>query len=348
MVKWLAEARNSRSTFDGMGVSPIAYQTLDCQLSVALQAVIKNATGRFQAISFKISLAMTRSYEKSDNLPIRGRQMLFVIHQFFAQRDAREQYFVLEQLRLLSCPAEKDLPTFLHNWEKTCIRLTVNIEPEIKREMFASCVQHLQTLSHLIARFNEKTKPYEWLLLRCQEHVAFHDDQQNREAMKRSLLRTDNHLALPAADDAAPASSTDRKPPWEVSCRSEKGGRPCKLQGCKFLHTVPGSVPTIIGSRPSDSNRGRQPTRDDNPGTGAARTGSNDSNGSNMSTESERMRRFARYGPCFDHAMGKCSREKCAYQHKPKDEFTPTELEALERFTKRGSQTRYNSPSRAT
>ena len=221
---WINKVWVEGQTIEGLA-SPDGFTTLDAKLLAALSSV---ATGEFAR-----KVDTFKEKEPQKDRPVRGRQVLLMMHEYFSTNIKHGATYSLSDLFNVKMKGDK-LKTFLSNWDSVTTGVTHLPETTVLETLFYQQVKNHRAIAHDIEEYH-----------RAEEGSSKHCYQFLYDAVRRHLMRErleDNRGRIAAsvggAKTSAPAADA-RTPfiPRGFCVQWNKGG--CSKENCPYKHEVP-------------------------------------------------------------------------------------------------------------
>ena len=246
--RWVNEAWKEGQSLEALRkVEPFA--TLDAKLMSALTNII---TGHFARI-----VDTFKENEASQDRIVRGRQILFMLHDHFSTNIKHGATYALEDLFSITLRND-NLRVFMSSWDQVLAGITNVPDKSVLETLFYKQVKHSRSISHDLNEYhraeegNEKHS-YEFLLSAVRRHLDRERLESNRDRVARNLAGTQRA--------STPAVGGEKKPyiPKGFCIKWNRGG--CSDDQCKFKHETPQPRPPRRGRDQSrESSRGRSPS----------------------------------------------------------------------------------------
>jgi hypothetical protein len=286
------------------------FDSLDAKLAAALTSTVSGELGR--------RIAMAVENEAMRHRMLKGRQILWMIHDHHKLDEERGALYDFTDLMSVKLKGDSQLESFWNTWESVLSAMTRPPGADIIEILFLEQLRHCSALREEISHYDRARRgtperTYEFLVESVKRYLERARRARNRKAMER---------ALGGAAIAAPASTTpkakgkgkgkggSRTPsPGRKGKGSGKGrnsprpaGSPgaicydfqktgcCNKPNCKYAHTQRSSP------RSKGPSRGRSPSKGRGEGK---RKGSRSKSGSGNGSPRSAV-------PCKYYASGAC------------------------------------------
>ena len=227
------------------------FATLDAKLLSALTNII---TGDFAR-----KVDTFKEAEANEGRIVRGRQVLFMLHDHFSTNMKHGSTYALQDLFSVHLKGE-NLKTFISNWDQVLAGIVKVPEESVLETLFYNQVKNCKAIAHDLNEYHradegtEKRK-YDFLVSAVRRHLDRERLETNRERVARNLSGTAKPSA-PAVEGKVGFIPTGYCVKWN------KGG--CTNENFTFKHEVPSKrTPSTKPKR--DSSRGRSPSRTQSP-----------------------------------------------------------------------------------
>ena len=224
------------------------FTTLDAKL---LSALTKILTGDFarKVDTHKETEATSRRY-------VRGRQVLFMMHEHFSTNIKHGATYALQDL--FSVKLKNDnLRSFISNWDQVIAGIPKVPEVSVLETLFFNQVKSSKAISHDLQEYHRAEdgtdkKSYEFLMTAVRRYLDHERLESNRERVARNLGAS--------SSSAAPAVGDKTGYILKGYCVKWNKGT-CTNDACTYKHEKPPPKKDRSQSRPP-SDRGRSPSRD--------------------------------------------------------------------------------------
>ena len=281
------------------------YRILDAKLARALR-IAANGNATYQ-VRIQEEISRHTAEEEAQDRPIRGRQVLLIIHQFYKTSEEFGTHYSPKHIYMLKCPNNKKLEVFLNEWHTTIARIPKATDEDQLREQFLEQLRNCDCMGHAL-RINDSADPRDekrscsYLLAQVNRQLALRRQKGNEEAIKTKLMGR--------APTVAPANSNQHCPQWTNKGNCRKGAK------CGFRHDANrrGSNPASSSSTTVDPiaiQAAPAPTNGKGKGKGTDKGGAPPNKGGGKGKYSANTR------PCFEFSKGKCTKaDKCPFVHR--------------------------------
>ena len=227
---------------------PEGFTTLDAKILSALSNILEGDFAR-QVDTFKET-------EANAGRPVRGRQILFRIHNYFATNAQHGAVYDMEDLLSVTLLNE-NLLTFMRNWDTVLSGIPKTPEASFLEPLFHRQVKKVKALSHDI-------NIYERALEGSKERsYSFLYDAANAHLNRKRLERNRERMARQTGSPAVPTAPAPKRVPKGFCISWVRNGSCTKGDQCKYKHQTPakgrGRSATPAGSRASSASPGGKP-----------------------------------------------------------------------------------------
>ena len=234
---WISEVWKKDQTLDALRkVAPFA--TLDAKLLSALTNII---TGDFAR-----KIDTFKETEAAANRMVRGRQVLFMMHDHFSTNMKHGATYALQDLFSVTLKGD-NLRTFISNWDQVLAGITNVPDENVLETLFYNQVKNSRAIAHDMNEYHRaeegtEKRSYEFLVSAIRRHL-------DRERLEANRDRVAKNLSGSARASAPAAEAKTGFIPKGYCVAWNKGS--CTNDKCKFKHQVP-----------PPRERSRQPKRD--------------------------------------------------------------------------------------
>ena len=302
---WIMECENKGATFDGLRKSGRKFESLDCKLASALQKSCNNTPLSQEITQITESEAMA-------GRNIKGRQILFLIYQFYKSDEQAGQLFSILDLSKVIWRGDKNLHKFIVTWDGVVTGMKTVIPDDQKEVIILEQLRKSTVLQHDIATYDrtpqgEPQRSYKFLYDSVKNYLTRTRQENNRLEQSRCLLR---ETAAPAQQKGkGDKGGNSRGRSRERSQNGRKGSRSRSKSGdgiCKFFAA-------------GKCKKGRDCTykheRNKSGGGNSDKRG-NSPRGNRSKSPNKLTREQMKQSPCAHFAKGDCSfGDKCWYSH---------------------------------
>ena len=298
--EWILRAEAADATLGELS-DVHGYRSLDAELAAAQSKVAKGEVAR----------VFQRYTEMLSPKPIRGRQLLMLLHQHYQTNERAGAQWRSRDLSKIRLQGDADLERFLNSWLQVLSSCADQPTEEFVLDAFLEQLRKAPALNETVAYCDRQPlghhdKSYNFLLNSVNMHLIRLKKEKNRQALEGTLQRR-----------IAPAP--EKKP-----CHAFLAGN-CKYgDSCKLSHDV----------RPDAKGKGRGKNR---PKSTSGRDKRDKKDKPRDGEAGERKQ-----NPCYDYSHGKCKRGKdCPYAHR---KLTDSEKSRRERYESRSPTPKKKGP----
>jgi len=246
---WVSETWTDGQTIEALRkVQPFA--TLDAKL---MSALTNTLTGEFAR-----RVDTYKETEAAAGRIVRGRQVLWMIHDFFSTNIKHGATYALQDLFSVHLKGE-NLKTFITNWDQVLAGIRQVPDVSVLETLFYKQVKNCRAIAHDLNEYQraaegDAKRSYEFLIDSVRKHLDRERLEVNRERVARGLCGNPGKPSAPVAE---------AKPGYVPKgyCIQFARGK-CTNDKCKYKHETP---PPKSERKPSRS-RGRSPSRSASPG----------------------------------------------------------------------------------
>ena len=203
-------------------------------------------TGGFSTLDAKVLSAVTNVLEgdfarQMDTLKereahagrlVRGRQILFLLHQHFATNILHNSVYDMEDLLSVTLVNE-NLVMFVRNWDTVLSGIQTTPEDKVLEPLFHRQVKKCKALQHDIAIYERAAEGS------SERSFKFLYDAANSHLNRKRLERNRERIAKQTGAPAVPTAPAPKKVPKGFCISFVKNGS-CKNGGsCKYKHQTP-------------------------------------------------------------------------------------------------------------
>jgi hypothetical protein len=245
------------STLDSMGKIPYKLEQLDAKLTKAINVMMTGKVTDLAARLFNLKESHIKGYGQS----VKGRQLMWVIYQFYKVDPAAGILFAVEDILDVQMKGS-NLEGFLADWDKCLIHMDKPPSEELRTALFVKQVKACPKLktewdNYYKAEVGSATRSFEYLYKSATQVV-----ERERFENARKGVTGKGGDSMPAPGDAPKGKgkgkgkgsstdgSSDAVPPWywnegkdtrnETPCAFLAAGH-CRLgNNCPWKHGKPG------------------------------------------------------------------------------------------------------------
>ena len=190
-------------------VDPEGFTTLDAKLLSALSNICSGEFAR-KVNTFK-------EKESAADRPVRGRQVLLMMDEFFSTNIKHGATYSLKDLFAVKLKGE-NLRTFISNWDTVNAGITHPPDPSVLETLFYEQVNNVRAIQHDIEVYNRaeegtENHSYKFLVDVVQRYLRRERLESNRDRI---------HSSLGGPKPSTPAEENSVHPKG-VLCRMEQG-----------------------------------------------------------------------------------------------------------------------------
>ena len=195
IIEWISAVWAPGAKIDHFATSGgESFVTLDVKLSVALQHIISHGGQDAKELKDAVHRKMDEAMKKMTLLT--GRQIVFMLLENFKTFDNSEMVYGFDHL--VKCECDKDLSSFMTQWQRVLDNMAGTIPDVSLRDVFYRKIKHVEPLRadiNLYERYYEdnKDKTYEWLVKIVNQEIRL--QRQNRNTAEREVLMTGKSYA---------------------------------------------------------------------------------------------------------------------------------------------------------
>ena len=237
---WINEVWKEGQTVEKLK-DPKGFVTLDAKVLSALSSI---ASGEFAR-----KVDTFKEKESLEGRPVRGRQVLLMVHEYFSTNIKHGATYSLADLFNVKLKGE-NLRTFMTNWETVTTGVSHMPDDSILETLFYQQVKGCKAIAHDIQEYEraeEGTEKhcYQFLVQAVHRYLMRNRLEGNRERIAASF--GGSKPSTPAVGERGPYIPKGYCIAWN------KGG--CSKEGCTFKHETP-------PKRSKTPSRGRSASRD--------------------------------------------------------------------------------------
>ena len=291
---WLSAVWDKDTTEETLR-DPKGFVTLDAKVLSAITNILEG--------DFARQMDTLKEKEANANRLVRGRQILYKLHEFFATNALHGSVYDVEDLLSVSLNNE-NLVMFLRNWDTVLSGVQKSPDEAFLEPLFHRQVKKCKSLQHDINIYERAAEGS------AQRSYKFLYDAANAHVNRKRLEKNRERIAKQTGNPTVPAPA---RVPKDYCFSFVKTGKCDKGDGCKFKHEVP-------------QERGRS------KGKGKSRGGRSQSPRSGSGGKVNQLCKFFK--------QGRCERgDNCRFQHRGKPS-TPAASEASSGESKRDKSRR--------
>ena len=246
--KWVSDSWKETQTLEALRkVTPFA--TLDAKLLSALTNII---TGDFAR-----KVDTFKETEATAGRIVRGRQVLFMLHDHFSTNIKHGATYALQDLFSVQLRGE-NLKSFISNWDQVLAGIVQTPDESVLETLFYKQVKNCKAIQHDMNEYHRadegtEKRNYSFLVSAVRRHLDRERLEANRDRVAKGLSGTGRPSA-PAVEGKTGFIPKGYCVAWN------KGG--CSKDNCTYKHEVP--KPRDRSRKPSN-NRGRSNERSGSP-----------------------------------------------------------------------------------
>ena len=312
---WIQAPSLRNATMGAMARPGDKYRSLDAKLAKALR-IAANGNAPYQTRIQEEFIRHTAEEEAKER-PIRGRQLLLIVHQYYKTSEELGTHYGPKHIYLVKCLNDRKLEAFLNEWHTTLARIPKTVDEDLLREHFLEQMRNCDCMRHALNNYDaadpgDGTRTYDYLMAQANRQIAIRRQRENEEAIKSRLSGK--------SSSAAPAQSGQQHCTHWVSKGSCKKGAKCE-----YRHDTnrKGSVVTSAPNVAPPPNL-VAPAHVDIKGKGKGKgkaAPKGDGKGKGDHLQAPTLNPSTK--PCFEFSKGKCQKaNKCPFVHR---KLTPDE-----------------------
>ena len=246
--KWISDSWKEEQTLEALRkVAPFA--TLDAKLLSALTNII---TGDFAR-----KVDTFKETEATAGRIVRGRQVLFMLHDHFSTNIKQGATYALQDLFSVQLRGE-NLKSFISNWDQVLAGIVQTPEVSVLETLFYKQVKNCKAIQHDMNEYHRadegtEKRNYSFLVSAVRRHLDRERLEANRDRVAKGLSGSGRPSA-PAVEGKTGFIPKGYCVAWN------KGG--CSKDNCTYKHEVP--KPRDRSRKPSKT-RGRSNERSGSP-----------------------------------------------------------------------------------
>ena len=223
--KWIQAPAQVNATMGALSVPGEKYRSFDAKLAKALRTAANGNTTHQQRIQEELGRATAE--EEAQNRPIRGRQLLLIVHAYYRTNEELGTHYTPRHIYMVECVNDKRLDAFLNEWHTTIARIPKTVDPDILREHFLSQMRNCACMEHALkncdaASRGEHHRTYKYLLEQANRQISLRRQRENDAAIVSRLRGR--------ASPAVPAQTRSHCAQWTLRGNCRWGSR------CEYLH----------------------------------------------------------------------------------------------------------------
>ena len=280
---WLSTVWDKDTTEETLR-DPKGFVTLDAKVLSAITNILEG--------DFARQMDTLKEKEANANRLVRGRQILFKLHEFFATNALHGSVYDVEDLLSVSLNNE-NLVMFLRNWDTVLSGIQKSPDEAFLEPLFHRQVKKCKSLQHDINIYERAAEGS------AERSYKFLYDAANAHVNRKRLEKNRERIAKQTGNPTVPAPA---RVPKGYCFNFVKTGKCDKGDGCKFKHEVP-------------QERGRSKGKGKSRGSGRSQSPRSGSGG--------KVNQLCKF-----FKQGRCERgDNCRFQHRGKPS-TPAASEA--------------------
>ena len=228
--KWVKVVERHEITLDDLAESNALLGLTETnhelsRLDYKLKQELTNKISENGLIRF-IKRAEAKNQDEKE-IPLKGRQILWLVYQYFSVGDTHEKIHRLASLMRVEWKGDDHISTFLDDWTDVYTQLIVKPDEETLKEILLQQVRKSQReMKHTLEEWDKMephTQTYNWLLEALDRKVATRRRLANMADVASSVNNRKGN-APPAAPGPTPASKTPATPGPLKPNNAQKGG----------------------------------------------------------------------------------------------------------------------------
>ena len=141
--EWIRQLDNPQTSYDALGDSGL-FMALDMKLAAALSAKASGEIGR--------KLLLRKEAEYKEGRLVKGRQMLYLIHDYYKVNEEAGSMYELQDLMHVQIKGENS-EGFLNTWDSVLFALKFEQSEEVLRVLFLQQLAKCSTLQEELAHY---------------------------------------------------------------------------------------------------------------------------------------------------------------------------------------------------
>ena len=238
---WIQAPAHRNATMGAMADPGSKCRSLDAKLAKALR-IAANGNATYQT-RIQEELVRHTAEEEAMNRPVRGRQLLLIVHQFYKTSEELGTHYSPKHIYMVKCPSDKKLDVFLNEWHTTLARIPKTVDEDLLREHFLEQLDNCVCMKHAFRNYEsvdpgDEVRSYRYLMAQANRQIALRRQRENEEAIKSRLSGKASH--------AAPATPGQQHCAQWVSKGSCKKGAKCNNRHDANRKGSPASSSTTV------------------------------------------------------------------------------------------------------
>ena len=203
---WIKATEGEKSKLDDFAKSGSGFSSLDNKLCHALYSKLSSSSSLMQRVQQQESL-----WQDAHGLPLKGRQVLWVISDYLSVSEQRRKVFGLKDLEGICYSGDgvSEMESFLYRWTEVLSAMEDKPSESQLRDIFLDQVRKSRTeLSPFVRDFENAddgspTKTYAFLMAGLEKRIRVKREAENRKSLADSISgRTPNPTPTPVAPGA--------------------------------------------------------------------------------------------------------------------------------------------------
>ena len=202
--RWVREVRTSGMELKDFSRSGSAHKRLDHKLCQAILEKLGSTSPLAQHVQ-----QQSREWEAKFDQPLTGRQVLWLVLDYFGVNDAQRVAFSTKELEATKWLGDAHMEEFLNAWSSVYDQMKHKPDPSFVRDLFIERLRKSnRACSGIVQAYDmapdgalERT--YDFMLAQLQRRIKQIRDDRNKESMSRAVLGP--------ISPVAPAPELDKK-----------------------------------------------------------------------------------------------------------------------------------------
>ena len=149
---WIQALAHRNATMGAMAHPGSKFRSLDAKLAKALR-IAANGNATYQ-VRIQEEFVRHTAEEEAMDRPIRGRQLLLIVRQFYKTSEELGIRYSPEHIFMLKCPNDKKLDVFLNEWRTTLARIPKTVDEDLLREHFLEQLRNCACMEHALRNYD--------------------------------------------------------------------------------------------------------------------------------------------------------------------------------------------------
>jgi hypothetical protein len=223
--QWISIVGKDGTTADSLQTTGVGNAALDAKLRAGISThVTGEAAEKLPLVAMII--ARQEEYEETHDRPMTGRQLVFVVRQYFEVRQDERITYDLSDLMDLTYPGDHAMEYFLERWDDMVRNLRRGLDEGELETMFYRKIMSSEALAKHLGRYElaergDTDRSYTFLRRMVITKVRDMRQNRNRDDLVHSQLKANKGPSkIPGAPSVVSGRAADASPESEGPARS--------------------------------------------------------------------------------------------------------------------------------